>query len=92
MSRRRHRKPRWAGLVEDLKSTLFSISADPKAYALLGGLGLFLCWVVITKSLPYALAPSLPDIALDLNPNNPVALMVKAELVRQQILKLSEAG
>ncbi len=54
-------------------------------------MGLFLCWVVVTKSLPYALAPSYPDTALGLNPNNPAALMVKAEQIRQRLLNLSGA-
>lgn len=88
MNCRRHREPRWR-LLDNLASTLSSMRANPTPCAVLGGLGLLLCWLVITNSLPYALAPSFPDIAVSLNPNNPVALMVKADKVRQQVLNLS---
>jgi hypothetical protein len=75
-------------LPEAVENIFAAICADPRPYAFLGGVGLFLCWLVITKSLPYALAPSFPDVALGLNPDNPAALMVKAEQIRQRVLKL----
>ena len=49
-------------------------------------------WLVVTKSLPYALAPTRPDTALALNPNNPVALLVKAEERRAKLVALSSIG
>ena len=49
-------------------------------------------WLVLTKSLPYALAPNSPDTALALNPNNPVALLVKAEEHRAKLVALTNFG
>jgi len=54
----------------------------------LSALGLFLCWLVATTSVPYALAPYDPDLALRLNPSNPAALIAKAEGIRAQLLSL----
>ena len=45
-----------------------------------------LFWLVLSKSLPYALAPSEPELALALNPNNPPALIAKAEKVHAELL------
>ncbi len=93
MSRQRRRKPRWRrpGHLKSVESALSSFGGDLKSFALLAGLGLLLCWLVVTKSLPYALAPLFPNLALVLNPNNPAALMMKAEKVRRQFLDLSAA-
>jgi hypothetical protein len=49
-------------------------------------------WLVLTKSLPYALAPTRADAALTLNPNNPVALLVKAEERRTKLIALASIG
>ena len=51
-------------------------------------LALFLVWLVLTKSLPYALASRAPDTALALNSNNPEAIATKAALARGQLLRL----
>ncbi len=57
--------------------------------ASLSALSLALVWLVLTKSLPFALAPSAPDRALALNPNNPAALIAKARQIRARLLALS---
>jgi hypothetical protein len=64
------------------------LKAHPWRCAFFAAASLFLCWAVLTKSLPYALAPASPDLALTLNPNNPEALTAKASKVREQLLAL----
>jgi hypothetical protein len=54
--------------------------------ALIGAISLMLAWLVLTKSLPFALAPSSPDQALALNPSNPAALIAKAQQIRDELL------
>ena len=46
---------------------------------------------MLTKSLPYAVAPSDPEFALALNPNNPTALIAEAEKVHVKLLTLTGA-
>ena len=91
MRKRRLRRQRTAVVVETLKSRLSRLRANPLRFASFAALGLALFLLVLTKSLPYALALSAPDLALALNPNNPVALIAKAELVRAQLLKAKGA-
>jgi hypothetical protein len=45
-----------------------------------------LAWLVLTKSLPFALATSSPDLALALNPANPDALIAKAQQIRSELI------
>lgn len=71
----------WAALLE-----------KPSRSALVGLLSLMSLWLVLTKSLPYALAPTRPDAALALNANNPVALLVKAEERRAKLVALTSIG
>ena len=71
----------WAALLE-----------NPSKSALVGFLSLMFLWLVLTKSLPYALAPNSPDTALALNPNNPVALLAKAEEHRAKLVALTSIG
>ena len=60
--------------------------------ALLAGLlGSFLCWAVLTGSLPYVLAAAEPELALTLNPNNPAALVSKAERLRAKLMARMES-
>ena len=75
--------------LEKLRSGFSHVRLHPFRFACFGGLGLALFGLVLTKSLPYALAPSFPDIALALNANNPAALMAKAEKLRDKLLKAS---
>ncbi len=87
MSRRhRRRKRSTAGAIMGrLASTWI---AHPLRTVFVGVLSLAALWVVAAKSLPYALAPAEPDAALALNPNNPVALITKAETLKKKLVEL----
>ena len=87
MRKHRRQRRRIAVVLETLESGLSHLRVHPLRLACFGALGLALFWLVLTKSLPDALAPSAPDLALALNPNNPIALIAKAERVRAQLLK-----
>lgn len=65
------------------------VSSRPwRAYALMTLAGGVLVWLVLTKSLPFALAEANPELALRLDPGNPLALMVLAERARTELLTL----
>ena len=87
MRKHRRRRPSKREVVlGKLKATLSPLRAHPRRFAWFAGLCLVLFWLVLSTSLPYALAPSEPEIALALNPNNPQALIAKAEKVHAQLL------
>ena len=71
----------WAALME-----------SPSRSVLVGVVSLTCLWLVLTKSLPYALAPEQPDAALALNPNNPSALLSKAEERRTKLVAITGIG
>ena len=70
---------------------VWHIRAHPIRSLCFGGLGLVLFWLVLTKSLPYALAPSAPDVALALNSGNPAALIAAAEELHARLLMATGA-
>ena len=93
---RRHRRRKLpTGIVFETLSVVFKaqrkglsrLRANPLRAACFGGLGLVLFWLVLSRSLPYALALYAPNLALALNPNNPAALIANAENVRSELLK-----
>ncbi len=73
-------------------SCLAGLMENPSKTALVGLLSLVSIWLILTKSLPYALAPTRPDTALALNPNNPAALLAKAEELRVKLVAITSAG
>jgi len=85
------RRGRAGVAFENVKSTLSCVRAHPIRSACFGALGLVLFWLVVSKSLPYALAPSDPEMALALDQNNPEALIAEAEQVHAQLLTAMEA-
>jgi len=91
MRKHHRRRRRTAVLLETLKNGLLRLREHPLRSGSFGALSLALVWLVLTKSLPYALAPSAPDLALALNPDNPAALIAKAEIFRAQLLKAQGA-
>ena len=96
MRNHRSRERRTHGILGSLGSSVSRLRAHPIRSTCFAALSLLLFWVVLTKSLPYALATANPDLALVLNPNNPAALMAKAESVHTQLLQakgvIEEAG
>ena len=65
------------------------LKAHPLLAVISSLLTLIAIWAILTSSLPYALAPAQPDLALKLNPNNPVALITKAENIRKKLVGLA---
>lgn len=47
-------------------------------------------WLIATTTLPYALATQYPELALRLNANQPIALMVLAERRRDLVAALDQ--
>ena len=87
-----HRRESFSAHTAFEKLGVFSwLRAHPLRSAGFGALSLLLVWLVLSKSLPYALAPSDPDLALALNPNNPAALIAKAEKAHAQLLTVTGA-
>lgn len=85
--RRRSQSPR--NVVGRYAATALSVLGEHPSRA--GAIGLFCAaalWIVLIKSLPYALVPEYADTALALNPNNPVALIAKAEEKRKKLVAL----
>ena len=88
--RKRHSyRRRLSGHIASLWAVLIE---NPSRSALVGVLSLMSLWLVITKSLPYALAPVQPDAALAFNPNNPMALLSKAEKRREKLVAITGIG
>ena len=87
MSMHRGRRRRSIAMLERIIGGLSRLCAHPIRLACFVGIGLVLFVFVLTRSLPYALAPSAPELALALDPNNPAALIAKAEILRTQLLK-----
>ncbi len=92
---RRHERKRHSyrrGIARWTVSCWAVLSENPTRTAVVGVVSLVSLWLVLTKSLPYALAPTRPDAALALNPNNPVALIVKAEELRGRLVEITSIG
>ena len=91
MSNRRMRKriSHTSAIARHPGNVWASLAARPLQACLIGILSVAATWAVLTKSLPYALAPTRPDTALALNPNNPAALLVKAQELRAKLVALS---
>jgi hypothetical protein len=75
----------WTGTAQALGRQAREIARYPVYAGLIGVTGLALVWLVLTSSLPYALANARPDLALLFSPNNPAALMTQAQLARSEL-------
>ena len=64
------------------------LKARPLLAGVLSVLIFMTIWAILTRSLPYALGPIQPDLALRLNPDNPVALITKSESLRKKLVEL----
>ncbi len=93
MSTRRSRKhSRRNFFAQRLAGPFAGLAGRPLRAGLVGALSLAALWLVLAKSLPYALAPKNPDAALALNSNNPAALVAKAEAVKRKLVAIIGAG
>ena len=94
MTKRQGRKRRLyrERITRHIASLWAALTDNPSRSVLVGVISLISLWLVLTKSLPYALAPTRADAALALNPNNPVALLVKAEEHRAKLISLVSIG
>jgi hypothetical protein len=70
-----------------IKKGASGVRQRPVAFLVLCATTLALIWLVLTTTLPYALAVNSPELALWLNPNNPTALLARAETLRSQLLQ-----
>ncbi len=89
---RRHKTRSIRSLPHAAGSARRMIAAHPRRLSLAALLSFFLCWAVLTKSLPYVLAGAEPDLALTLNSNNPAALVSKAAQINEKLLSMMAAG
>lgn len=81
----RRKRSRRSSAVRRLLASFDGVIEHPLRAGFVGVLSLAAMWLVLTKSLPYALAPKQPDAALALNPKNPAALVAKAEAVKRKL-------
>src|SRR5215475_5237399 len=72
--------------LQGLQAPFTALRTYPLRLLLMAAVSLLLVWLILTKSLPFALAPSSPDLALALNPSNPAALITKARQIRADLL------
>ena len=89
--RRHHSKRRsfsFSWVIRESGRHFTGLRAQPFRAGLLGFLMCSAIWAILTRSLPYALAPTQPDLALTLNSANPVALISKAESLRKKLAAL----
>lgn len=75
-------------LLRDAAVRRFLTLASHPARALtLAAIAIGLAWLIVTKSLSYAVAERSPDLALWLDPRQPLALLERAERARTKLLK-----
>ena len=88
----RRRRIRLGSRVTRVTSCVGVLKARPLLACVLSLLMLIIIWSILTRSLPYALGSTQPDLALRLNPDNPVALIAKAESLRKKLVELATTG
>lgn len=80
---------RLRSIRRQLSKPLREMARHPLRTAVVLALSAVPIWLIATTTLPYALASRSPDVALWLNPNNPVALINKAKLIRDELIILA---
>ncbi|MFZ1110237.1 MAG: hypothetical protein WAN43_18050 [Rhodomicrobium sp.] len=88
----RRKRKRLAPIHSHVGNAFAGVIRSPLRAAFIGALSLVALWLVLARSLPYALAPVAPDLALALNPNNPAALLAKAEAAKKKLLDILGAA
>ena len=91
MSRRhrRHRRSPLPWLRARFAALRAQLAMHRRRTVALGATGFVLVWLILTSTLPYALAERSPETALWLNPHQPVALLALANKARAAMLKLA---
>lgn len=84
MNRRRRREKRMHLL---LRMSHLNSELTPFRMALAGLIVLLGGWLIVTRSLPYALADNGTETALWLSPNHPAPLMSRVQGLRAQLLR-----
>jgi hypothetical protein len=72
----------WLPLRNQAAETVAALTGHPARTTGFAIAGLLLVWLILTKSLPYVLAESAPELALWLDPGQPVALLTLANRAR----------
>src|SRR5262245_14851784 len=85
MRRRRSRTQRLSTAAAAQASALL---LHPRRAAAFAAVGLLLGWLVLTRSFPYVVAETSPELALWLDPHQPVAALTLADRARAKLLKL----
>ena len=88
----RRRRIRLGSRMTRVTSCIGVLKARPLLACVLSLFMLIIIWSILTRSLPYALGSTQPDLALKLNPDNPVALIAKAESLRKKLVELATMG
>lgn len=89
MRRHRSSRRRSDSLPRRLWNHLASLVRKPARLAAMSAMCVFLGWVIVIRTVPYTIAQSSPDLALWFSPDNPTALIAKAFLRRDEMLKLA---
>ena len=92
MRERRRRRRHGSRILSGFQKGLARLRHHPLRLTLIVAFGSALTWLVVTKSLPFALAPAAPELALALDPNNPAALIARARQIGKRILEQSAAS
>jgi hypothetical protein len=77
-----HRRP----LASHLSGIGSALASNPRRTVVVSGVGLLLLWLVVTRSLSYAIAEASPEAALWLNPQLPRALLALADREREKLV------
>ena len=88
----RRRRIRLGSSMTRVTGCIGVLKARPLLACVLSLFMLIIIWSILTRSLPYALGSAQPDLALKLNPDNPIALIAKAENLRKKLVEIATMG
>lgn len=83
------RRSRLSEATRPIRVAIRDVARYPQQLGILALASLGLAWLILTKTLPYALAATAPETALWLSPEHPAALVVIAERHRTRLLELA---
>jgi hypothetical protein len=85
-------RSRRRGFINSFASGTATILKHPLRTMFAALVSVAFLWIILTKSLPYALAPGQTNLALTLSSNNPEALMAKAAALERRLMALTTAA